>query len=132
MRRIKGSDTSRSEPAPEDSPNQPELRDPFEKYKLEALIQPEEGREESVEQILRYIEKYEAGKAQATMEGFDTFRKVQKEEALNETREHNSCEKAGEELTASSERLQQLASGSQESPFKPFWRNKENAVLECR
>lgn len=38
--------------------NQPEQLDPFEKYKLEALIQPKEMREESIEQILKYIEKY--------------------------------------------------------------------------
>lgn len=87
--------------------------------------------EESIEQILKYIEKYEAQKAQP-MEGFDTFRKTQKDEALNETRENNSSEKAGEELTASSERLQQAASGKQESHFKPFWRNKESTVLQYR
>lgn len=36
-------------------------------------------REESIEQILKYIEKYEAEKTQPIMEGFDTFRKMQKD-----------------------------------------------------
>ena len=105
VRRAKGGDTSRSESAPSEagSAHRPELHDPFEKYKLEELIQPKEMKEESIEQILKYIEKYEAQKALPAAEGFDTFRKM--DEALNETREHNFSEKAGGELTASSERL---------------------------
>jgi hypothetical protein len=63
VERIKGDDTSRSDSTPSEECNAMKIADksdPFQKYKLEQIIEPrQQMQEESIEQILKYIEKYE-------------------------------------------------------------------------
>lgn len=74
VRHAKGGDTSRSESAAEAEVLQAQ-EDPFNILKIDDLGSGREKmREESVEQILKYIEQYEQEKSNS-LQGFDTFRK---------------------------------------------------------
>ena len=81
--------------------------------------------EESIEQILHYIEQYEQQKP-LPMQGFDTFRKPDKEDTLNETAPNADSTDKSRNLSSGRQPSAFEQSSRVEHVFKPFWRHKEN------
>jgi hypothetical protein len=83
--------------------------------------------EQTIHCILQEIEKYEQERAQP-LQGFDTFRKPDREETLNETAAQvDSTEKS---VQSTGRHLEQTA--KMEHPFQPVWRRGQAQPVEVQ